>query len=222
MERRAPPSASYWKEPSQSQCAGAYTAAVGLVAKSHGAGRTSIFLKSRRQRAPLAGGHSAQVPAGPRLCCRWFGSWLHPWPFETHNLLRSSPRQTCGNVRSSARTNPTKARETRKATSSIVDFLTRGAGLTQDQWHKIKNRQQRLVLCRLMIDLMRGVHTVYAPASEPFGTRLETFFIALCVALGHMDGQQGAWYRGAERHRCCGDSGCGPGRLHSAARLSGQ
>jgi hypothetical protein len=30
------------------------------------------------------------------------------------------------------------------------------------------------------------------------------------------------WYQGAERHRCCGDSGCGPGRLHSAARLSGQ
>ena len=60
---------------------------------------------------------------------------------------------------------------------------TRGAGLTQDQWHKIKNRRQRLVLCRLMIDLMRGVHTAYAPASEPFGTRLETFFIGLCVAL---------------------------------------
>ena len=36
---------------------------------------------------------------------------------------------------------------------------------------------------------MRGVHTAYAPASEPFGTRLETFFIGLCVALGHMDGK---------------------------------
>jgi hypothetical protein len=40
-----------------------------------------------------------------------------------------------------------------------------------------------------MIDMMRGVHTAYAPASEPFGTRLETFFIGLCVALGHMDGK---------------------------------
>ena len=30
----------YWKEPSQSQCAGAYIAAVGLAATSHGAGRT--------------------------------------------------------------------------------------------------------------------------------------------------------------------------------------
>ena len=92
-------------------------------------------------------------------------------------------------IRSSARTNPTKARNSREATGSIVDFPTRGAGLTQDQWHKIKNRRQRLVLCRLMIDLMRGVHTAYAPASEPFGTRLETFFIGLCVALGHMDGK---------------------------------
>ena len=45
-EQRAPPSASYWKEPSQSQCAGAYTAAVGLVAKSHGAGRTRFSAES--------------------------------------------------------------------------------------------------------------------------------------------------------------------------------
>ena len=40
-----------------------------------------------------------------------------------------------------------------------------------------------------MIDLMRTVHTAYAPASEPFGTRLETFFIGLCAALGQMDGK---------------------------------
>jgi DNA-binding IclR family transcriptional regulator len=40
-----------------------------------------------------------------------------------------------------------------------------------------------------MIDMMRTVHGAYAPASEPFGTRLETFFIDLCVALGHMDGK---------------------------------
>jgi hypothetical protein len=46
-ERRAPPSVSYWKEPSQSQCAGAYTAAVGLLAKSHGAGRTKVFHRER-------------------------------------------------------------------------------------------------------------------------------------------------------------------------------
>src|SRR6516164_8182554 len=46
-----------------------------------------------------------------------------------------------------------------------------------------------MVLCRLMIDIMRSVHGAYAPATEPFGTRLETFFIALCVALGDIDGK---------------------------------
>ena len=61
--------------------------------------------------------------------------------------------------------------------------------LAQDHWHKIKKARQRLVLCRLMIDLMRTVHGTYAPASEPFGTRLETFFIGLCVAIGDMEGK---------------------------------
>ena len=45
----ARPSASYWEEPSQSQCAGAYTAAVGLVAQSHGAGRTEGRTTRRTQ-----------------------------------------------------------------------------------------------------------------------------------------------------------------------------
>jgi hypothetical protein len=40
-----------------------------------------------------------------------------------------------------------------------------------------------------MIDMMRTVHGAYAPASEAFGTRLETFFIGLCVALGDIDGK---------------------------------
>jgi DNA-binding IclR family transcriptional regulator len=40
-----------------------------------------------------------------------------------------------------------------------------------------------------MIDMMRTVHGAYAPASKPFGTRLETFYIALCVALGDIDGK---------------------------------
>jgi biotin operon repressor len=58
-----------------------------------------------------------------------------------------------------------------------------------DHWHNIKNARQRLVLCRLMIDLMQTVHGAYAPVSEPFGTRLETFFIGLCVAIGDIDGK---------------------------------
>jgi len=40
-----------------------------------------------------------------------------------------------------------------------------------------------------MIDLMRTVHGAYAPVSEPFGARLETFFIGLCVAIGDIDGK---------------------------------
>ena len=38
-----------------------------------------------------------------------------------------------------------------------------------------------------MLDIMRTVHKTYAPVSEPFGTRLETFFIGLCVAVGDYD-----------------------------------
>jgi len=40
-----------------------------------------------------------------------------------------------------------------------------------------------------MIDIMRTVHGAYAPVTEPFGARLETFFIGLCVAIGDMDGK---------------------------------
>lgn len=54
---------------------------------------------------------------------------------------------------------------------------------------RIKAAPQRLVLCRLMFDIMRTLHAAYAPATEPFGNRLETFFIGLCVALGQLDGR---------------------------------
>jgi len=66
---------------------------------------------------------------------------------------------------------------------------TRTRGLEQHHWRKIKYAPQRLVLCRLMIDIMRSVHSAYAPAGEGFGTRLETFFIGLCVALGDIEGK---------------------------------
>ena len=61
--------------------------------------------------------------------------------------------------------------------------------MTQDHWRRIRKARERLVLCRLMIDIMRTVHGTYAPVSEPFGTRLETFFIGLCVAVGDYDGK---------------------------------
>ncbi len=49
--------------------------------------------------------------------------------------------------------------------------------------------RQRMVLCRLMIDIMRSLHGAYAPSTERFGSRLETFFIGLCVALGDFEGR---------------------------------
>jgi CRP-like cAMP-binding protein len=52
---------------------------------------------------------------------------------------------------------------------------------------KVRAARQRLVLCRLMFDIMRNLHGAYAPASEPFGSRLETFFIGLCIALGQFE-----------------------------------
>ena len=61
--------------------------------------------------------------------------------------------------------------------------------MAQNHWRTITKAPQGLVLCRLMIDMMRTVHGAYAPASDRFGTRLKTFFIALCVALGDIDGK---------------------------------
>jgi hypothetical protein len=55
--------------------------------------------------------------------------------------------------------------------------------------NRIKKEQQRLVLCRLLVDILRTLHGHYVPVSEPFGTRIETSFIALCVAIGDMDGK---------------------------------
>src|SRR4051812_28535903 len=40
-----------------------------------------------------------------------------------------------------------------------------------------------------MFDIMRNLHSAYAPASEPFGNRLETLYVGLCVALGQIDGK---------------------------------
>jgi hypothetical protein len=59
--------------------------------------------------------------------------------------------------------------------------------IRKDKSHTIRSARQRLVLCRLMIDIMRNLHGAYAPAAESFGSRLETFFIGLCVALGQFE-----------------------------------
>jgi hypothetical protein len=44
-------------------------------------------------------------------------------------------------------------------------------------------------MIRLMIDAMRSLHGTYAPTDQPFGTRLETFFVGFCVALGNIEGK---------------------------------
>jgi len=69
----------------------------------------------------------------------------------------------------------------------MTTMQTTTQGLAQNHWRKIKSAPQRLVLCRLMIDIMRTVHGAYAPDTDRFGTRLETFFIGLCVALGDIE-----------------------------------
>jgi hypothetical protein len=61
--------------------------------------------------------------------------------------------------------------------------------LEQDDRRKIEKARERLVLCRLMIDIMRTVHGAHAPVSEPFGTSLESIFIGLCVAIGDLEGK---------------------------------
>ena len=61
--------------------------------------------------------------------------------------------------------------------------------MNQNTSNKIQAPLQRLVLCRLMFDIMRNLHGAYAPVTEPFGSRLETFFVGLCVALGQLDGR---------------------------------
>ena len=49
--------------------------------------------------------------------------------------------------------------------------------------------REREVMCRLLLDVLRNLHEAYAPANEPFGTRIETNFIGLCVAIGDLDGR---------------------------------
>jgi hypothetical protein len=53
--------------------------------------------------------------------------------------------------------------------------------------HTIAHGQQRLVMLRMLIDLMRIVHKHYAPPDEPFGSRVETLAVGCCVALGTLE-----------------------------------
>jgi len=80
-------------------------------------------------------------------------------------------------------------RHTRTEKLHTVGWPREARLVAQGNLQKIKVARQRLVLCRLMIDIMRNLHGAYAPTTEPFGGRLETFFIGLCVALGEVEGR---------------------------------
>ena len=54
---------------------------------------------------------------------------------------------------------------------------------------RIAKTEQRLVMCRLLVDIMRTLRAHYMPANEPFGTRIETKFVGLCVAIGDLEGK---------------------------------
>jgi hypothetical protein len=54
---------------------------------------------------------------------------------------------------------------------------------------RIAKAEQRLVMCRLLVDIMRTLRAHYIPANEPFGTRIETKFVGLCVAIGDLEGK---------------------------------
>ena len=54
---------------------------------------------------------------------------------------------------------------------------------------RIARAKQRLVMCRLLVDIMRTLRAHYIPGNEPFGTRIETQFVGLCVAIGDIEGK---------------------------------
>src|SRR6516162_3562121 len=54
---------------------------------------------------------------------------------------------------------------------------------------RIARAEQRLVMCRLLVDIMRSLRAHYMPVNEPFGTRIETQFVGLCIAIGDLEGK---------------------------------
>ena len=61
--------------------------------------------------------------------------------------------------------------------------------MAQDRWRKLKFGRQRMVMGRSVIDMLRTLHGAYAPENEPFGARIKTFFICICVLIGEIEGK---------------------------------
>jgi hypothetical protein len=47
---------------------------------------------------------------------------------------------------------------------------------------------ERLAIARMCLDLARLTRRGFAP-QEPFGNKMETFYVGLCVLIGHIDGK---------------------------------
>ena len=67
--------------------------------------------------------------------------------------------------------------------------LTLPGSMMLERSKRIARAKQRLVMCRLLVDVMRTLRTHYMPVNEPFGTRIETQFVGLCVAIGDIEGK---------------------------------
>ena len=61
--------------------------------------------------------------------------------------------------------------------------------MAQDHWRKLKFARQRMAIGRSVIDILRTLHGTYAPKNEPFGARIETFFVGICVLIGDIEGK---------------------------------
>jgi hypothetical protein len=47
--------------------------------------------------------------------------------------------------------------------------------------------EERFAIARMCIDLARITRRGFAP-QEPFGNKMETFYVGLCVLMGHIEG----------------------------------
>ena len=52
----------------------------------------------------------------------------------------------------------------------------------------IAEARERLIIARLFVDAARVIGREYFPEWQ-FGNRLETLYVGLCVAIGHLEGQ---------------------------------
>jgi hypothetical protein len=52
---------------------------------------------------------------------------------------------------------------------------------------RLIDEEERLIMVRMVLDITRMVHSEYMPPGELFGSRMETLYVGLAVALGHME-----------------------------------